>query len=43
MQFEDEFSYDSLWTVINHQIVQYHGLKLVAYKIIEPSLRKKDH
>jgi len=41
MQFEDEFSYDSLLTVINHQVVQYHDSKLVAYEIIEPSLRLK--
>ena len=41
MQFEDEFSYDSLLTVINHQVVQYHDSKLVAYEIIESSLQLK--
>ena len=37
MRLEDEFSHDSLSTVINH----HYRSKLVAYEIIEPSLRLK--
>ena len=40
MQFEDEFSHDSLLMVINVKLYIHYGSKQVAYEIVEPSLIK---